>query len=78
MKWFKSFFRLFKRERVTLYDGCILCYGSGVVRLPSGNRHFRGPDILRLCPDGCELTEYGRGQMHRANANVGRLPENYI
>ncbi len=51
--------RLFKRDTVKLYDGCTLCYDSGVVRLPSGNRHFSEGDIYRRCPAGCELTAYG-------------------
>ena len=59
-KWLKNLLRLSKRDTVKLYDGCTLCYGSGVVSFPiGGNRHFRGEYIYRRCHNGCELTPYG-------------------
>ena len=61
MKWFKILLRLFRRN--TIYDGCTLCYGAGVVRISTGNPHFRGPDITRLCPAGCKITPYGIGKL---------------
>ncbi len=64
MKWM-DILQLFKRKAVETYTGCTLCYESGVVRITTGNRHFRGQDIVRLCPRGCKLTEYGT---HRLNS----------
>ena len=61
-QWFRNLFRV-KKKTSALYDGCNLCYGSGVVCLPTGNRHFRGPDLHRRCPNGCELTYYGMSKL---------------
>jgi len=59
MNWLLAIFRRRKREISKLCD-CHLCYDSGVVRLPTGNRHFVGPDVFRECPNKCKLTSYGR------------------
>ena len=65
MRYLKFLSRPFKKDIVTYYDGCTACYGSGAVRLPTGNRHVIGPDIFRPCPYGCEMTHYGRGRLER-------------
>lgn len=65
-KWLKIISRLFKKDKVKLYDGCTLCYGSGAVHLTIRNKHFIAGDIYRDCPNGCDLTEYGMGLLNRS------------
>ena len=59
MNWLKAIFKRKKREIIQACD-CGLCHDSGVVRIPTGNKHFKGPDIFRECPNKCKLTSYGR------------------
>ena len=55
--------KLFKKKKAERYGGCSLCYDSGAVHIPTGNRHFRGEDIHRKCLNGCLLTAYGSAQL---------------
>jgi len=59
MKWLIALFRRRTKGISKPYD-CHLCYDSGVVRLPTGNKHFMGYDVFRECPNKCRLTSYGR------------------
>ena len=59
-KWLKMLLRLFKKDTTKLYDGCTLCYDSGVVRFTLRNKHFEAGDYYRQCPRGCGLTQWGR------------------
>lgn len=61
-----GYWTLVRKDKVERYDGCTQCYGSGVVGLSSGNRHFREGEIYHICPRGCKLTEFGRGKLIRS------------
>ena len=58
MEWLKRLFG--RRDDFIKPCECNICYDAGVVRLPTGNKHFQGLDIYRRCPCECKLTPYGR------------------
>lgn len=62
-KWLRKLARLFNRGKTKLYDGCSLCYGSGVVCLTSRNKHFIEGVYYRECPNGCKMTEFGQSKI---------------
>ena len=65
INWLTRLFR--KKDKVETFNGCNLCYDSGVVGLTMQNRHFSGGEYYRKCPNGCSLTEYGRGKLWQNN-----------
>jgi len=61
-KWAKSLLRLLRKDTKRPY-GCALCYDSGAVRLTLRNKHFIEGDYYRKCPNGCEMTNWGKQRL---------------